>query len=785
MEILATIWTITYGVLLVILGLNAVIIVHELGHFLVARWCGVRVEKFYCWMDFWGLKFFKFKWGETEYGLGLFPLGGYVKMLGQEDNPGAIQAEIARARQGNEGQVTQETVKEWTGVKALEADGLVDAKKAMEMVAHVETEPVSESQVADIAIFAPDSYLAKSVPQRLAIIVAGVTMNFFFAIVCAAGAYMVGVRESAPAVGNVIPGSPAWEAGLQTGDIITAIDGNASRAFGDVTRKMIGGSDTIQLTIERPSEATTVSVFPDEESRAFDNTTIKMTDGTEAVQLYIERRNVSINIDVVPRKRSGDLLPNIGISPLPTLELFPEQQLSGQWGKYYTTEARQALNSGTEDDPLWLEKVDGQVVNNYVEYQEAQFKKIGQTILCTFNGVDVEIPAIPMREIPIRFQMGTIASVLSGSEAARQGIRKGDTIVSVDGDADFDPLKLPQILLRKINAEQKTVELVIRKADGGKEQTLRLELKPVRILSDLSSLSMRDPLGCAALGLAWNVEPVIAEIDESALLQGQPVPAIGDRVISVEFINSARFLKRNSFSSETVEGLLIHRIGERVDVPYIFTNLLQNARLREENTGVLRRISQSLGLSKPPVKDEEKILFVRLELKSIDEKTKIVDLPILEANNWFQLERGFDLMPGLTMTKTGSISEALSRGALKTVDFTLLVYRSVNSLINGTVSPRALNGPVGIIEILYKIALSGWSEYLILLCLIGANLAVINLLPIPPLDGGHVLFLMYEGIFGRQPNEIVQVILSYFGLFLIILLMVWTVTLDLQCIPRW
>jgi len=79
----------------------------------------------------------------------------------------------------------------------------------------------------------------------------------------------------------------------------------------------------------------------------------------------------------------------------------------------------------------------------------------------------------------------------------------------------------------------------------------------------------------------------------------------------------------------------------------------------------------------------------------------------------------------------------------------------------------------------------GWSEYLILLCLIGANLAVINLLPIPPLDGGHVLFLLYEGIFRRPPNELIQVILSYAGLFLIILLMVWTVSLDLACITRW
>ena len=730
MEILADIWTVTYGVLLVILGLNAVIIVHELGHFAVARWCGVRVDKFYIWFDFWGLKFFKFKWGETEYGLGLFPLGGYVKMLGQEDNPGAIQAEIERAKlaQSETGGLTP---------PALDAPSALDA----------ETGGLAPSALAQPAIFSPESYLSKTVPQRLAIIVAGVVMNFLFAIVCAAGAFMVGVTEKAPAVGNVISGSPAWEAGLQTGDRITAINGTVAREFKDVNKKMIAGTKTIQLTLEREGE--------------------------------------SLTVDVSPRKRAGDLVPNIGVVSLNTLELFHKQRL-GRSKQYYPEETLEVLRKVTESNPMWLEKVDGQPVSSYREYQEAQYKKIGQPITCTFGGEDAEVPAIPMREIPVRFKMGAIVSVLSGSDAARQGIKAGDTIVSIDGDANFDPFKLPQIVLRKVNAEQKTVELVVKKADG-EEQTLTLELSPNRILSDLTEFSMRDALGSAALGLAWHVEPVIAGIAEyESELSAQPVPAVGDRVVSVEFVNCDRLLIKNSFSHTSDDGFLIHSIGEKVDVSYIFAFLLQGAQLREEKAGLLRTMSNALGLSKPPVEDEkEKVLFVRLVLESSDGKTKIVDLPILEADDWFQVDRGFSLMPELTITKAQGIGDALVSGTIRTVDYTLLVYSSVNSLINGTVSPKALNGPVGIVQILYQIALAGWTEYLMLLCLIGANLAVINLLPIPPLDGGHVVFLLYEGIFGRPPNELVMVILSWFGLFLVLLLMVWTVSLDLSCIPRW
>ena len=78
-------------------GLGFVIFVHELGHFLVAKACGVKCEKFYLGFDVGGLKLASLQWGETEYGIGILPLGGYVKMLGQDDNPAAA-AEAQRAR---------------------------------------------------------------------------------------------------------------------------------------------------------------------------------------------------------------------------------------------------------------------------------------------------------------------------------------------------------------------------------------------------------------------------------------------------------------------------------------------------------------------------------------------------------------------------------------------------------------------------------------------------------------------------------------------------------------
>src|SRR5215468_6693156 len=68
-----------------IAGLAILVTLHELGHFLAARAFGIRVEKFYLFFDAWGIKLFSIKKGDTEYGIGWLPLGGYVKISGMVD----------------------------------------------------------------------------------------------------------------------------------------------------------------------------------------------------------------------------------------------------------------------------------------------------------------------------------------------------------------------------------------------------------------------------------------------------------------------------------------------------------------------------------------------------------------------------------------------------------------------------------------------------------------------------------------------------------------------------
>jgi regulator of sigma E protease len=153
------------GILAAVVGLGVMVFVHEWGHFVAARICGVRVDVFSLG---YGNRIFGWRRGPTDYRISVFPLGGYVKMAG--DNP-------AEERSG-----------------------------------------------------APDEFLAKPRWQRLFIILAGPFMNFVLAFVLLWGLYKVGVPTPAYTrqpvqVAGVIPKSSAEKAGIKPGDKIVAIDG--------------------------------------------------------------------------------------------------------------------------------------------------------------------------------------------------------------------------------------------------------------------------------------------------------------------------------------------------------------------------------------------------------------------------------------------------------------------------------------------------------------------------------------------------------------------------------
>jgi regulator of sigma E protease len=116
-------------------------------------------------------------------------------------------------------------------------------------------------------------------------------------------------------------------------------------------------------------------------------------------------------------------------------------------------------------------------------------------------------------------------------------------------------------------------------------------------------------------------------------------------------------------------------------------------------------------------------------------------------------------------------------GRRETVESLTMVFRFLKKL-GRQISLKNLGGPGTIAYVAGKSAEQGLSSFLIFLCVISANLAVVNFLPIPVLDGGHMVFLMYEGLFRKPMNERVFMALTYLGFIFILTLMIFVLGLD-------
>lgn len=191
--------------------ITLVVFFHELGHFLVARFCGVKIEVFSV-----GFGREIFGWNDrhgTRWKVSWLPVGGYVKFAGDAD-----------------------------------AASTPDRKT----IAHMTAE-----QQAGILAFRP-------VGQRAAVAAAGPFANFLLAIVMLTGLYMYsGHTVVAPMIGQVTKGSPADVAGIRTGDLVTRIDGTAITDFQQLPEIIsISGGDTLTVGVRRGGQDLTLKVTP-------------------------------------------------------------------------------------------------------------------------------------------------------------------------------------------------------------------------------------------------------------------------------------------------------------------------------------------------------------------------------------------------------------------------------------------------------------------------------------------------------------------------------------------
>ena len=124
--------------------------------------------------------------------------------------------------------------------------------------------------------------------------------------------------------------------------------------------------------------------------------------------------------------------------------------------------------------------------------------------------------------------------------------------------------------------------------------------------------------------------------------------------------------------------------------------------------------------------------------------------------------------------------EALYYGVDQTWHAVRLTFMVIGKLFQGAISPRTLAGPIGIAQMSGQVAEVGAAAFLSFLALLSINLGILNLLPVPVLDGGHLLFFLIEAIMGRPLSIRKREIAQQAGLFLLILLMVFAFYNDIS-----
>jgi len=114
-----------------------------------------------------------------------------------------------------------------------------------------------------------------------------------------------------------------------------------------------------------------------------------------------------------------------------------------------------------------------------------------------------------------------------------------------------------------------------------------------------------------------------------------------------------------------------------------------------------------------------------------------------------------------------SLIDAIKVSIDKFIKDSTLIVKGVEKLITGAVGLNNLSGPVGIVDVTMKVANLGLQPLLLFSALLSVNLGILNLLPIPALDGGHIVFNLYEAIFKRELNEEIMVKLTIAGWMLL------------------
>ena len=727
-------------VLLAGLGLSLIIFIHELGHFLAAKFCDVHVKTFSIGFGP-PLPFCSFQRGETTYKVGMIPLGGYVAMIGEGD-----------ARQ-----------------EVMSEGDLVDA----------EPEPNTPESDPDY----PRSFKNKSVPQRMLIISAGVIMNILLAGTAFVIAYLNGVEEQPAIAQSVDPGSAAWRVGLRPGTQITKLNSGEKPWF-----------DDIRPTVNSTRQGETVDVSFDYKGRSESHT-------------------------VEPLKLEGALFPQLGIVAPQSMTLVKTRRAStppfdfGSAAANAKTADGKGFEAGDRivamTDPrkgnaiTSLEKDRDGLPGEQFDFRRRLVQLAGREVKIhllrkgqpdTAEPTELTVPAVYRQETGLRMKMGPIAALRVNSAAAKAGLKPRD----LDGDTErepgdiitavqvldvsgkhlrysldpketsndpnttvelLDPLKLPWLLNNWSDrwtaqpAPNRAVSITVQRFIDHRPQPVTLELTwDHDYREDFGGLGLPGtPVPLGALGLAYRVSAEVNTVIPGSPAQTAGIQA-GDVITQVRLKATTAAGKVSDGSWDEVERNPTKDGGKPKLVRWAF-------------------VDYKLQIQAPHTFD--------LKVHRDGQEIEVLNVVAADDRGWPVPAGGWEFGKELRIQKAENVGEALQMGFHRTVRAIKSIYQGLYGMIIGRISVTTMSGPITLARASYILAGEDTWKLVLLIGLISVNLAVVNFLPIPVLDGGHMVFLIYELIRRKPAPESVQIILTWVGLAMVACLMLFTIGLDI------
>jgi len=664
------------NLLLIIIGFGLVIVIHELGHFVAAKWAGIRVHAFAVGFGNAVCSYRKgmgFRMGSTEpeyvrqlqaagqpadrgdlpgvsateYRLNWIPFGGYVKMLGQED---------------------------------------------MDPSARVN---------------APDSYNAQSVSKRLVVISAGVVMNVILAAILFVIVYGAGMRTPPAIVGSVLSGGPAASAGVLPGDVIRTINGREVDQFTELAMiaAMTKPGGAVELTVMRTGESSPIelSIEPqrDQATRLMQ---LGIGSSSSTILLQADADGLPIFREVADRLGYSGVEPGAELVSVNGTAIEPID-VTGYAQVKTAFALREAIRtSGGKPVRVEFKNPGGSTAQAAIvptpAYQVAAVK-LSETVTYDVRHLMGLAPA-----------MGVESTQDRGRDA---GLMAGDVFVLIGETA------WPNI------------------ADGVKQirahagSDIRMKVLRAGEVVDLTVPVDRDGTVGFIVKQAFDA-PFIATQPAIEKIEGAgPAVFPGMRFVSVNGVPVSDFAElRAALRTQTLEA---HANSEAVTI----------------ELGV--RLSQSASGGGA---DE-----------TIEWALTNGDIEALHGLGWNASPHFVLFQQASYLRKAQNPIQAVTMGVGATRDMLVRTYITFLRLFDGTVRVEHLRGPIGIADVGVQFASQGIIYLLYFLALISANLAVINFLPIPFVDGGHAVFLIIEGIMRKPVPVAIQNVATLAGLIAI------------------